>query len=85
MIKRLIGAVIGREAAKHTAAVGGTGGALLGVLAVSLIARLSIPAMLAVTAGGYIAKRVYAKRQGQQPAAAMTASTDTATATGPDA
>jgi hypothetical protein len=79
MIKRLIGAVAGREAAKHTAAVGGTGGAILGALVVPLIARLSIPTMLAVTAGGYIAKRLYDKRQAQQPAAPRTASTDTGT------
>ena len=76
IIRRLIGAVVGREAAKHTAAASGTGGAILGVLAVPLIARLIIPTMLAVTAGGYIAKR-----EGQQPVAAGTASTDTVTGT----
>lgn len=73
--------MVGREAAKHTAAASGTGGAILGVLAVPLIARLIIPTMLAVTAGGYIAKRVDAKREGQQPVAAGTASTDTVTGT----
>ena len=81
MIKRLIGAAVGRQAAKHTEAVGGTGGAILGALAVSLIARLSIPTMLAVTAGGYISKRLYDKRQAQQLGSATAANTDTFTKT----
>ena len=81
MIKRLIGALAGRQAAKHTSAVGGTGGAILGALAIPLIARLSIPTMLAVTAGGYIAKRVYDKQQANKATSVTPAGADTVTKT----
>ena len=63
MIGKLIGAVAGAQAAKHSAAVGGTGGAILGALAVPLVRRLSIPALLVVGAGGYLAKRAYDRKQ----------------------
>ena len=63
MFGRLIGAVAGAQAAKHTAKVGGTGGALLGAIAVPMIARLSIPALAVVGVGGYFAKKAYDRRQ----------------------
>lgn len=64
MFGKVIGAVAGAQAAKHSAAIGGTGGAFLGALAVPLVRRLSIPALLVVGAGGYLVKRAYDKRNG---------------------
>lgn len=66
MFGKLIGAVAGAQAAKHTAKVGGTGGALLGALAVPMIARLSIPALAVVGVGGYFAKKAYDKREARK-------------------
>jgi len=68
MFGRLIGAVAGAQAAKHTAKVGGTGGALLGAIAVPMIARLGIPALAVVGVGGYFAKKAYDKREARKAA-----------------
>ena len=58
MIGKIIGAFVGDKLAKQTSGVGGATGAALGVVATSLIARLSLPSMLAILAGGYAAKRL---------------------------
>ncbi len=63
MIGKLIGAAAGAQAAKHSASIGGTGGALLGAMAVPLVRRFSIPALVAVGVGGYLAKRAYDRKQ----------------------
>lgn len=57
MLGKILGAFAGAKAAEHTKGVGGTGGALLGVAAVSLLKRLSLPGLIAVTAGGYAFKK----------------------------
>ena len=64
MIGKIVGAALGAKAAEHTRSVGGAGGALLGVGAAALLRRMSLPAMLALAAGGYAYKR-YADRQGK--------------------
>lgn len=67
MIGKIVGAVLGAKAAEHTRGVGGAGGALLGMGAAAVLRRMSLPAMLALAAGGYAYKR-YADRQ-TKPAA----------------
>lgn len=57
MIKNVIGAVIGAQLAKNTHKVDNGTGAVLGSLAPMVLARLSLPAMIAVGAGGYLLKR----------------------------
>ena len=57
MFGKIIGAVAGSKIAGSSRGMGGTGGAILGMGAASLIRRLSIPAMLALGAGGYLVKR----------------------------
>jgi len=66
MIGKIIGAALGAKAAEHTRGVGGAGGALLGVSAAAMLRRMSLPAMLAVAAGGYAFKR-YKDRQDKKP------------------
>ena len=66
MFGRIVGAIAGSQAAKHTAKVGGTGGALLGAVAVPFIARMSIPALAVVGVGGYFAKKAYDKREARK-------------------
>ncbi len=58
MIGKIIGAAAGAQAAKYTRSLGGTGGALLGALAVPVISRMRWPALLALGAGGYAAKKL---------------------------
>jgi hypothetical protein len=57
MLKRIIGAAIGAKLAKNSPAVGGATGAALGAAVPWVLGRLSIPGMIALAAGGYVAKR----------------------------
>jgi hypothetical protein len=63
MIGKIFGAAAGAKAAKRSRKVGGTGGALLGAAAVPLVKRMSIPAMLAIGAGGYAFKKWSDRRE----------------------
>ena len=65
MIGKILGAVLGAQAAEHTSKVGGAGGAVLGVAAASVLRRMSIPAMLALGAGGYAYKKWSDKREAE--------------------
>ena len=62
MIGKIIGAVAGKKAADHMRGVSGPTGAILGATAPMLLRRLSLPAMLAIAAGGYAFKRYKDKR-----------------------
>ena len=61
MIGKIIGAYAGDRLAKQTSAIGGPSGAALGVVAASVLSRLSLPAMIALGVGGYVAKKVLNK------------------------
>jgi hypothetical protein len=63
MIGKIIGAVAGKKAADHMRGVSGPTGALLGAAAPVILRRLSLPAMLAIAAGGYAYKRYTDKRE----------------------
>lgn len=63
MFGKLIGAAAGAEASKFTSAFDGPAGAIMGALAVPLVRRLSLPALVVLGAGGYLAKRYYDKRE----------------------
>lgn len=58
MIGKAIGAFVGDKLAKQTSGVGGASGAVMGVVAASVLRRLSLPAILALSAGGYLAKKM---------------------------
>lgn len=75
MIGKIIGAYAGDKLAKQTSGIGGAGGAALGVIAAAALRRLSLPAMLALGVGGYVAKKVFDKKQAEDA--------DTAPATKP--
>ena len=80
MIGKVIGAFVGDKLAKQTSGLGGAGGAALGVIAASVLRRMSLPAMLALGAGGYVAKKVMEKRSASKEApASETTSTKTST------
>lgn len=63
MLKRIIGAAIGAKLAKNSPAVGGATGAALGAAVPWVLGRLSIPGMIALAAGGYVAKRLLDQRE----------------------
>jgi hypothetical protein len=65
MITKIIGAALGAKAAKQSRAMGGASGAALGAAVPFILRRMSIPAMLAVGAGGYFAKRAYDKKEAE--------------------
>ena len=67
MIGKVLGAIAGAEASKYTRQIGGTGGAILGALAVPVLGRLRLPALLALGAGGYLAKKLSEKGKKDQP------------------
>ena len=52
MIGKIIGAVVGAQAAKASRGIDGTTGAVLGALAVPVARRMKLPALLALAAGG---------------------------------
>ncbi len=69
MIGKIFGAIAGSQAAKHTSKLGGTGGAILGAVAVPVITRMKIPALLAFGAGGYLVKKLIDKNREPTPPA----------------
>lgn len=57
MIGKMIGAIVGGNIAEKTRGVNGPTGALLGAAVPAVIARMSIPTMLAMGVGGYFLKK----------------------------
>jgi uncharacterized membrane protein len=76
MIGKVIGAFVGDRIAKQTKGVGGATGAALGVVATTVLRRMSLPAMLALGAGGYVAKKVLDKKSEEDRAATTTTSSE---------
>ena len=68
MIGKIIGAFVGDKLAKQTSGIGGASGAALGVIAATAIRRLSLPAMIALGAGGYVVKKVMEKNEREKAA-----------------
>ena len=63
MFGKIIGAFAGSQIAKRTRQIDSPMGAVVGVIAASVIRRLSIPALAGLTAGGYFAKRYFDGRK----------------------
>ena len=68
MIGKIIGAFVGDKLAKQSSSMGGASGAALGVVAASVIRRMSLPAMVALGVGGYAAKKFFDKKQAENVA-----------------
>ena len=82
MIGKVIGAFVGDKLAKQTSGIGGPTGAALGVVATSVISRMSLPAMAVIGVGGYFAKKLWDKQEAKEKADATTPpATSTAPAT----
>lgn len=65
MLGKIIGAIVGSNIAEKTRGVNGTTGALLGAAVPAVMARLSIPSMLAMGVGGYFLKKHLDKKAAQ--------------------
>ncbi|MCB2076308.1 MAG: hypothetical protein KDE55_01280 [Novosphingobium sp.] len=57
MIGKIIGAIAGSQVAKTTRGIEGPAGAAVGVIAAAALRRMSWPAIVALSAGGYLAKK----------------------------
>lgn len=78
MIGKIIGAYAGDKLAKKTSGIGGPGGAALGVIAATALRRMSLPAMLALGVGGYVAKKMFDKNERKKTVPKTTARTEKA-------
>lgn len=63
MFGKIIGAVAGSKIAQSTRGIGGPGGAALGIGAAAIAKRVSLPALIAISAGGYFAKKYWDKKE----------------------
>lgn len=70
MLKKIIGGVVGAKLAKKSPKMSGTTGAALGAAVPLVLARASLPAMVALGVGGYFAKRWFDKKAPAAPAPA---------------
>ncbi len=67
MIGKVIGAFLGDKIAKQTSGIGGASGAAIGVIAATALRRMSLPAMIALGAGGYLAKKYMDRKEAVKP------------------
>ncbi len=68
MFSKIIGAIAGSKIAENVRGIGGPGGAVLGVGAATIAKRLSIPALIAISVGGYFAKKHFEKKEAAKTA-----------------
>jgi hypothetical protein len=57
MLGKILGAFAGKKAAEQTSGLGGASGALLGMAGATMLKRMSLPGLIAVTVGGYALKK----------------------------
>ena len=67
MIGKIIGAVAGSKIAEHTRGLSGPFGAVAGVFTATALRRFSVPALIALAAGGYFAKKALDSKQNDAP------------------
>lgn len=63
MLGKILGAVAGSQVAQHVRGIDGTGGAVLGVAATSVLRRLGPVGLVAAAVGGYALKKHLEKRE----------------------
>lgn len=68
MFKKIVGAAIGAKLAKKSPVIGGATGAALGAAVPFVLSRMSVPGMIALAAGGYVAKRYMDRKEPQTSA-----------------
>ena len=68
MLGKMIGAIVGGNIAEKTRGVSGPTGAILGAAVPAVIARMSIPGMIAMGVGGYFVKKHLDKKAAEEKA-----------------
>jgi hypothetical protein len=68
MIGKIFGAFAGSKLAKSTRGIGGPGGAMLGMGAAAIAKRASLPALIAISAGGYFVNKRMDKKAAAETA-----------------
>jgi hypothetical protein len=66
MLGKIFGAMPGKTTAEHSGAMGGKTGAILGLAGATLLKRVSLPGLIAVTVGGYALKKWKDKRDAEE-------------------
>jgi len=69
MIRKLIGAAIGARVAKAHPALGGATGVAIATAVPFIVSRISLPAMVVIGVGGYVAKRYLDQRKPNETSA----------------
>ncbi|MGY6551540.1 MAG: hypothetical protein ACXIT4_06535 [Erythrobacter sp.] len=69
MIRKILGAALGAKIVKNAPALGGAAGAAVAVAVPAVVARIGLPAMVLLGAGGYLYKRYRDKRDEAGPSA----------------
>ncbi|MBV7258716.1 hypothetical protein [Erythrobacter crassostreae] len=67
MLGKIIGAAVGGSVAKQSKSIGGTTGAVIGAAVPFVLSRMSLPAMVALGVGGYVAKKYFGKSEETLP------------------
>ncbi|MXO59917.1 hypothetical protein GRI89_10235 [Altererythrobacter salegens] len=62
MIGKIIGAILGKQVADHSASISGPTGAILGAVSGTVLRRASLPALIGLAAGGYALKKYKDRR-----------------------
>lgn len=81
MLGKMIGAIVGGNIAEKTRGVSGPTGAILGAAIPAVIARMSIPGMIAMGVGGYFVKKHLDKKAAEEKAYGITPVQPVTTAT----
>ncbi|MBT0668635.1 hypothetical protein HT136_09670 [Novosphingobium profundi] len=66
MIGKIIGAVIGRHAAKNIDGITGTSGTIIGIAAPTLLKRMGPIGLITLAAGGYFYKKHSERREARR-------------------
>lgn len=73
MFGSILGAIAGSQVAQHMRDVDGTGGAILGVAAISALRRLGPVGLIAAGVGGCAPKKRFEKRDGAKRVSQLSA------------
>ncbi|MCB2048449.1 MAG: hypothetical protein KDE32_09515 [Novosphingobium sp.] len=71
MLGKIIGAIAGSKIADRVSGINSPMGAAAGVVTATALRRMSLPALIVLGAGGYLAKRIFDKKQSESATPAM--------------
>lgn len=63
MLRKIIGKILGAQAKSAGSALGGKRGMVAGAIAMAVVRRMSLPAMVVLGAGGWLVRRLIERRR----------------------